>query len=138
MGRRCSGSCTLTVSFKPSTAGIKSGTLSIAENATGSPQRVSLKGTGIAITSSPASLTFATQLVGASSAAKTVTLTNHGAAAVSISGTTTSGDSARARNPVLPRSLDLVLAKALEKDRNRRYQSAAAMKDDLATQYPLP
>jgi serine/threonine protein kinase len=40
--------------------------------------------------------------------------------------------SPRARNPVLPRSLDLVLAKALEKDRNRRYQSATALKDDLA------
>jgi eukaryotic-like serine/threonine-protein kinase len=39
---------------------------------------------------------------------------------------------ARARNPVLPRSLDLLLAKALEKDRDRRYQSATAMKDDLA------
>jgi eukaryotic-like serine/threonine-protein kinase len=39
---------------------------------------------------------------------------------------------ARVRNPVLPRSLDLVLAKALEKDRNRRYQSATALKDDLA------
>ena len=38
---------------------------------------------------------------------------------------------ARARNPVLPRSLDLVLAKALEKDRDRRYQSATAVKDDL-------
>jgi serine/threonine protein kinase len=38
---------------------------------------------------------------------------------------------ARARNPVMPRSLDLVLAKALEKDRNRRYRSAAALKDDL-------
>ncbi|HVR27747.1 MAG TPA: protein kinase, partial [Candidatus Polarisedimenticolia bacterium] len=38
---------------------------------------------------------------------------------------------AKARNPVLPRSLDLVLAKALEKDRNRRYQSATALKDDL-------
>jgi eukaryotic-like serine/threonine-protein kinase len=39
---------------------------------------------------------------------------------------------ARARNPVLPRSLELVLAKALENDRNRRYQSATALKDDLA------
>jgi tetratricopeptide (TPR) repeat protein len=38
---------------------------------------------------------------------------------------------ARARNPVQPRSLDLVLAKTLEKDRDRRYQSAAALKDDL-------
>jgi eukaryotic-like serine/threonine-protein kinase len=40
--------------------------------------------------------------------------------------------SARVRNPVLPHSLDLVLAKALEKDRDRRYQSATAMKNDLA------
>jgi len=39
---------------------------------------------------------------------------------------------AKARNPVLPRSLDLVLAKALEKDRDRRYQSATGLKDDLA------
>jgi eukaryotic-like serine/threonine-protein kinase len=39
---------------------------------------------------------------------------------------------AGARNPVLPRSLDLVLAKALAKDRNRRYQSVTALKDDLA------
>jgi eukaryotic-like serine/threonine-protein kinase len=39
---------------------------------------------------------------------------------------------ARARNPVLPRSLDLVLAKAIEKDRERRYESATALKDDLA------
>src|SRR6267142_3305915 len=39
---------------------------------------------------------------------------------------------ARAHNPVLPRSLDLLLTKALEKDRNRRYQSATTMKDDLA------
>jgi DNA-binding winged helix-turn-helix (wHTH) protein/tetratricopeptide (TPR) repeat protein/tRNA A-37 threonylcarbamoyl transferase component Bud32 len=40
--------------------------------------------------------------------------------------------SARAHNPVLPRNLDLVLAKALEKDRDRRYQSVTALKDDLA------
>jgi DNA-binding winged helix-turn-helix (wHTH) protein/tetratricopeptide (TPR) repeat protein/tRNA A-37 threonylcarbamoyl transferase component Bud32 len=39
---------------------------------------------------------------------------------------------ARACNPALPRSLDLLLAKALEKDRDRRYQSAKALKDDLA------
>ena len=39
---------------------------------------------------------------------------------------------AGACDPVLPRSIDLVLAKALEKDRNRRYQSATALKDDLA------
>ncbi len=38
---------------------------------------------------------------------------------------------ARAHNPVLPRSLNLLLTKALEKDRNRRYQSATALKEDF-------
>jgi eukaryotic-like serine/threonine-protein kinase len=38
---------------------------------------------------------------------------------------------ARVRNSLLPRSVDATLARALEKDRDRRYQSAAAMKDDL-------
>jgi eukaryotic-like serine/threonine-protein kinase len=39
---------------------------------------------------------------------------------------------ARARNPMLPRGMDAVLSKALEKDREQRYQSAAALKGDLA------
>jgi eukaryotic-like serine/threonine-protein kinase len=38
---------------------------------------------------------------------------------------------ARLRNPMLPRGFDALLAKALEKDRERRYQSATAVKDDL-------
>ncbi len=39
--------------------------------------------------------------------------------------------SARVRNPILPRGFDALLAKALEKDRGQRYQSATALKDDL-------
>src|SRR5216684_4464147 len=35
-------------------------------------------------------------------------------------------------NPYVPRALDAVISKALEKDREGRYQSATAMKDDLA------
>jgi eukaryotic-like serine/threonine-protein kinase len=38
---------------------------------------------------------------------------------------------ARVRNPMLPRGLDALLAKALEKDRVQRYQSATALKNDL-------
>jgi eukaryotic-like serine/threonine-protein kinase len=38
---------------------------------------------------------------------------------------------ARVRNPMLPRGFDALLAKALEKDRVRRYQSATALKKDL-------
>jgi DNA-binding winged helix-turn-helix (wHTH) protein/tRNA A-37 threonylcarbamoyl transferase component Bud32 len=38
---------------------------------------------------------------------------------------------ARVRNPMLPRGFDALLAKALEKDRVQRYQSATALKNDL-------
>jgi eukaryotic-like serine/threonine-protein kinase len=38
---------------------------------------------------------------------------------------------ARVRNPVLPRGFDALLAKALEKDRVQRHQSATALKNDL-------
>ena len=38
---------------------------------------------------------------------------------------------ATVRNPMLPRGFDALLAKALEKDRVRRHQSATALKNDL-------
>ena len=38
---------------------------------------------------------------------------------------------ASVRNPMLPRGFDALLAKALEKDRVQRYQSASALKNDL-------
>ncbi len=38
---------------------------------------------------------------------------------------------ARVHNPMLPRGFDALLAKALEKDRVQRHQSAAALKNDL-------
>ncbi len=41
------GKCTITVAFKPTAVGSASATLSIADNAAGSPQGVSLSGTGI-------------------------------------------------------------------------------------------
>jgi hypothetical protein len=41
-----SASCTLSVSFNPVSAGNKSASVSIADNASGSPQAVALTGTG--------------------------------------------------------------------------------------------
>src|SRR6266542_3935275 len=38
---------------------------------------------------------------------------------------------ARAYNPAVPEGLDRVLARAMEKDRTRRYQSAAELREDL-------
>jgi len=79
--------CSITVSFAPTAAGTRTGTVSVTDNAPGSPQTVSLTGTGIAptVTLSPTTLTFATQLVSTTSAGQTVTLTNTGTAALTIS-----------------------------------------------------
>src|SRR5258708_13834159 len=39
---------------------------------------------------------------------------------------------ARARNPTVLRGIDAVISKALEKDREQRYQSVAELRDDLS------
>jgi Abnormal spindle-like microcephaly-assoc'd, ASPM-SPD-2-Hydin len=93
-----SASCAISVSFTPTAAGDRTGQLTIADNAPGSPQSVSLDGTGtpvapvISASVSPASLSFGSQAQGTTSAAQTVTLTNTGTAAVSISGISVTGD----------------------------------------------
>ncbi|HEV2492095.1 MAG TPA: choice-of-anchor D domain-containing protein [Terriglobia bacterium] len=88
-------SCTINVTFTPTAAGARSASVSIADNAPGSPQAVSLSGTGTApapaVTLSPTSLTFNSQLVGTTSAAQPVTLTNSGNAALTINSIGISG-----------------------------------------------
>jgi hypothetical protein len=81
-------SCSVSVFFTPAAAGTRSATLTITDNATVSPT-VSLTGTGIApATASPSTLTFASQALGTSSGAQTVTLTNNQSAALTISSIT--------------------------------------------------
>jgi FG-GAP-like repeat/Abnormal spindle-like microcephaly-assoc'd, ASPM-SPD-2-Hydin/FG-GAP repeat len=91
--------CAISVTFTPTGAGARSGAISIADNAAGSPQTVPLAGTGAtttapAVTLAPASLTFASQAAGTTSAAQSVTLTNSGSAALTITGITLSGTNA--------------------------------------------
>ena len=82
-------SCTISVTFTPAATGTRTASVSITDNALRSPQFVLLTGTGgpgtPALTLSPTSLTFPTQLVGTVSAAQVVTLTNTGTATLSIS-----------------------------------------------------
>jgi hypothetical protein len=93
-----SASCTVSVEFKPTVAGALTASLSVADNATGSPQVVTLKGTGAAasltVTLSPATLTFASTKVGAATAAQVVTLKNTSASAVTLTSETITGTSA--------------------------------------------
>jgi hypothetical protein len=95
-GLAIGASCTITVTFKPAQTGPRTASVTITDNAAGSPQTIGLSGTGLAsgpnATRSPASLTFATQLVGTSGSAQPVTLTNYGKMALSIASIAASGD----------------------------------------------
>jgi hypothetical protein len=70
--------------------------------ASGITNTIPLSGTGVApgpiVTANPASLSFPGTLVGASSAAQTVTLTNSGTSAATVSGVTASGDFSQTNN----------------------------------------
>ena len=87
-------SCTISVTFTPTAPGVRSGTLTITDNAAGSPHTIALNGTGAGpgAALSPASLTFAAQVDNTPSAAQTVTLTNSGTAALTITSVAASGD----------------------------------------------
>jgi hypothetical protein len=80
-----SASCTITVTFAPTTAGLLSAALTITDNGSGSPQSLPLNGTGVppVVTLSPTSIT-GSLAVGAK-ASGTVTLTNSGPGTLSIS-----------------------------------------------------
>jgi hypothetical protein len=92
--------CTINVSFQPTAAGPQSGTLTLTDNALGSPQTVSLSGTGLvpAASLSTTSLSFAGQTVSTSSSPQAVTLTNTGTGALTPLTITTSGDFAQTNN----------------------------------------
>jgi len=82
--------CTIFVVFKPTVAGARTGTLTIADDliAHGVTQVVALSGTGAsgaaAFTLSPESVQFAVQGVQTTSLSQTITLTNHSGAAAAL------------------------------------------------------
>jgi len=88
------GSCTITVAFKPTAAGIRSATLVISDSDPSSPQTVNLRGTGTAVRLSATSLGFGPQPVETISAPNAVTLTNLGDAPLSIASLTLRGTDA--------------------------------------------
>jgi hypothetical protein len=82
-------SCAISVTFTPTTTGPATGTLTINDTDPSSPQAVALTGTGTAatapaVTLDPTSLSFTTQVVGTTSAIKTVKLTNSGTASLTL------------------------------------------------------
>jgi len=91
-----SETCTLIVTFTPTTTGAATGSISVASNATASPSSITLQGTGTAAgaptaTLSPGALSFGSVNTGVTSAAQMLTLSNTGNAALTISGITIGG-----------------------------------------------
>jgi hypothetical protein len=69
--------CIIKVTFTPTQLGARTGTLTLTDNASNSPQTVALSGTGtVQAKLTPATATFTTEKVGTSSPAKVFTLTN--------------------------------------------------------------
>lgn len=93
------GTCTVLVAFTPSAAGTRTGTLSIAHSGIpGNPVLFALSGTATggapapAASASPTSVTFGSTVIGTPSAASTVTLSNPGTAALSLTSLSATGD----------------------------------------------
>jgi subtilase family serine protease len=87
-------SCSLYVAFKPTAGTAMSGTISVTDNAPGSPQKVTLTGTGAAapaVKLSVTSLAFPTTTHGTTSLDQTVTVTNGGAAMLTFNSITLTG-----------------------------------------------
>jgi YD repeat-containing protein len=86
-------SCVINLIFTPPALGARSATVTVTDNAVGSPQSVALQGTGIVspVTLSGAMLNFGGQRVGTSSKTQNVTLTNNGISSLTITGFTFMG-----------------------------------------------
>jgi FG-GAP-like repeat/Abnormal spindle-like microcephaly-assoc'd, ASPM-SPD-2-Hydin len=89
-----SATCTVNVTFTPSASGARAAAVTLTDDAANSPQSIGLTGSGaLAATanlSSP-SITFTGQLVGSTSAAQSVTLTNSGNAVLTVASIAVSG-----------------------------------------------
>ena len=91
------GSCTLNITFTPTAAGARTGSMTVTDNngaIPGSTQTVAFAGTGTApdVVLSPTGLIFGSVPLGSSSGTQSVTLTNTGNAALSITSVAASGD----------------------------------------------
>jgi hypothetical protein len=78
------GSCLITVTFTPTAQGVRTASLSIADNAAGSPQTVALTGRGTFLYWAPRDMYMGEEPVGTSSPAYTVKLSNAGTGPISI------------------------------------------------------
>ena len=86
--------CQISVQFEPTTRGPATGTLSVSDDAQGSPQTVALSGEGMVVRLSPRGINFADQKVGTKSSPVPVEVINMDGNPVAISQITIGGTDA--------------------------------------------
>jgi hypothetical protein len=89
------GNCTVSVTFRPTVSGPRTGTLTVSDSDVTSPQLVTLTGSGTNLVLSPSLLNFGVQNVGATSAAISANLINGGPTTLTISSILVAGDYAK-------------------------------------------
>src|SRR5579884_179817 len=94
------GSCTISIAFRPATAGAKTELLSLTDNASGSPHSALLNATGTtgSLLFSPVSLSFAGVAPGNTSAPQQAMLMNQTSGAVALASISVSGHFAQTNN----------------------------------------
>ena len=102
--------CTISVTFKPTATGDRTGDVTITDDAAGTPHKIPLAGKGVtptpAVTLVPTSVDFGNQTFGVTSAPQTVTLTNSGTAVLTITSIAVASDFAQTNTcPVSPATL---------------------------------
>jgi hypothetical protein len=97
-GIAAGGTCTMNVTFTPTALGSRAGTITITDNAAGSPQTIVLQGNAVVPVLTPSNLSFPNQTVGTSSPAQTVTLTNSGQPDLVIGRINMTGDFSETNN----------------------------------------
>jgi hypothetical protein len=92
--------CVFSATFTPTTTGPRTGSITLADDASNSPQIIALNGTGVAplVTLSPSGLTFARQNVGSTSPPQNLTLSNTGTAPLLLNSIVARGDFTQSNN----------------------------------------
>jgi hypothetical protein len=84
--------CKITVTFSPTVTGVQSGTVTITDSASNSPQKITLNGSGInPVTVNPTTLNFGTVVVGHSSAPMNLVLSNRQKITLNVSSVSITG-----------------------------------------------
>jgi hypothetical protein len=88
------GTCSINVTFAPSATGARTGSLSVSNAGSNSPQIIPLTGTGTqaGIQVSPVLLNFGSQVIASASTGQNITILNTGTANLLLSNVATTGD----------------------------------------------